>query len=96
MRQCVQLSLQLRSAERFDAISFFATRSSNSERAELRGLMPQARRYIKAVSVEVMVDGRLGTIIFEGLTLMPDGWRLGGIVKVDIAEQSIAEPPPAQ
>ena len=96
MRQCVQLSLQLRGAERFDTISFFATRSSNSERAELRGLMPQARRYIKAVSVEVMVDGRLGTIIFEGLTLMPDGWRLGGIVKVDIAQQSIAEPPPAQ
>jgi hypothetical protein len=96
MRQCVQLSLQLKDAKRFATISYFATRSSKDERAELRALMPQSRRYIKAVSVEIMVDGSLGTVVFEGLTLLQDGWRLGGITGVEIAQQGEAETPEPQ
>jgi hypothetical protein len=46
--------------------------------------MPGAKRFKSSVSVELLLDGELGNITLEGLVLLPSGWRLGKIAKVDL------------
>lgn len=81
IQQCSNLAARLKEVNDFKVVSYFSRRSTRGERAQLKLVLPTAMRYRKTVSVEVIMDGKLGTLIFEGVTLLADGWRLGAVTE---------------
>jgi hypothetical protein len=82
--QCVYLSERLQKYEEVAIATYVAKRGSRSDLSRARLILPRARRYIKSVSIEVMLDGEIGKITFEGLVLLDQGWRVGNIAAMEL------------
>lgn len=46
---------------------------------DLQPLMPDVREFYNTAVVELLLDGRLGSITLEGVALVGGAWRVGGI-----------------
>jgi hypothetical protein len=82
--QCVYLAERLQKYEEVTIATYVANRGSRTDMSRARLILPKARRYIKSVSIEVMLDGEIGRITFEGLVLLDQDWRIGNITAMEL------------
>jgi len=58
-----------------------ATGITESMMADLKTLMPEVREFYNTAVVELLLDGVAGSITLEGVALVGDKWRIGGVAE---------------
>lgn len=86
LRTCRELNGRLSAFRECTLVTVFAGQSSAAAVRQAQAIMPGAVRYLPAVSIEIMLDGQLGSMTCEGMTLFADGWRIGGFTDVELPE----------
>jgi hypothetical protein len=86
LQQCRDLTARLSRFAECSLLTVVSGQGSAADLRQARAIMPGARRYRADVAVEIMLDGQLGRITCEGLTLFADGWRIGGFADVELPE----------
>lgn len=84
IKRCEELESRLSQYQELSIVSYFTGSVPEFALLMAKEIMPGTVVYYSTVSVEINVDGQLGKITFEGVTLLPGGWRIGMISNIDI------------
>ena len=76
---CSGISEELARFGEFQVSEIVATGISPAMMSDLQPLMPEVREFYNTAVVELLLDGRPGSITLEGVALVGGAWRVGGI-----------------
>ena len=79
--RCGEVARRLAAFESFEVTRVVATGITEPMMADLKTLMPKVREFYNTAVVELLLDGVAGSITLEGVVLVGDEWRIGGIAE---------------
>jgi hypothetical protein len=86
-RRCRELASELAGFENVEVEEVVATGIPDAALDELKVLMPGIREFYNTAAVTLIIDGRPGRIVLEGIANIDGQWRLGGLAEHSLPER---------